>query len=55
MAALIDRQTEAAAAASTDELATPSTRRLALLAPLLLAATLAVTPSVPAPVELATA
>jgi hypothetical protein len=55
MAALIDHQTEAAAAAGSDELATPSTRRLALLAPLLLAATLAVTPSVPAPVELATA
>ena len=54
IAALIDFQTEAVAEASAEELATPSTQRLALLAPLLLAATLAATPSVPAPAELLT-
>ncbi len=52
MAALIDLQARSVAEASPDELATPSTQRLALLAPLLLAATLAATPSVPAPPEL---
>ncbi len=55
MAALIEFQAQAAAAVSPDELTTPSTGRLALLAPLLLAATLAATPSVPAPAELAAA
>jgi uncharacterized protein len=55
MAALLDHQAEAAASVSPEDLATPSTRRLGLLAPLLLVATLAETPSVPAPVALATA
>jgi uncharacterized protein len=55
MAALIDYQVQAAASVSAEELATPSTQRLALLAPLLLAATLAATPSVPAPAELVAA
>jgi len=52
MTALIDIQVQAFAEVSAEELATPSTQRLALLAPLLLAATLAATPSVPAPAEL---
>jgi uncharacterized protein len=55
MAALLDHQAKEAAAVSPDELTTPSTQRLGLLAPLLLVATLAVTPGVPAPMELATA
>lgn len=49
MGELIDLQAEAAAGASAEELATPSTQRLAMLTPLLLAAALAATPSVPAP------
>jgi hypothetical protein len=46
---LIGLQTEAIAEVAAKDLATPSTQRLALLTPLLLAATLAATPSVPAP------
>jgi predicted TIM-barrel fold metal-dependent hydrolase len=46
---LIGLQAEAIAEVGAKELATPSTQRLALLSPLLLAATLAATPDVPAP------
>jgi predicted TIM-barrel fold metal-dependent hydrolase len=46
---LIGLQAEAIAEVGAEELATPSTQRLALLSPLLLAATLAATPDVPAP------
>lgn len=52
MTELIDLQAESIAEVSAKELATPSTQRLALLTPLLLAATLAATPKVPAPAEL---
>jgi hypothetical protein len=45
-------QAKAIAEVSAEHLATPSTQRLALLTPLLLAAVLAATPSVPAPAEL---
>ena len=54
MSELIGLQMESLAEVAAKELATPSTQRLALLTPLLLAATLAATPSVPAP-ERATA
>ena len=54
MTELIGLQNEALAEVAAKDLATPSTQRLALLTPLLLAATLAATPSVPAP-EAATA
>jgi hypothetical protein len=49
MTELIGLQMESIAEVAAKELATPSTQRLALLTPLLLAATLAATPSVPAP------
>jgi predicted TIM-barrel fold metal-dependent hydrolase len=49
MSELISLQGEAIAEVSAKDLATPSTQRLALLSPLLLAATLAATPDVPAP------
>jgi uncharacterized protein len=49
MTELIGLQNESIAEVAAKELATPSTQRLALLTPLLLAATLAATPSVPAP------
>jgi predicted TIM-barrel fold metal-dependent hydrolase len=49
MTELIGLQTESIAEVAAKDLATPSTQRLALLTPLLLAATLAATPSVPAP------
>ena len=49
MTELIGLQTEAIAEVVAKDLATPSTQRLALLTPLLLAATLAATSSVPAP------
>jgi hypothetical protein len=52
MTELIDLQAESIAEVSAKDLATPSTQRLALLTPLLLAATLAATPEVPAPAEL---
>ena len=52
IAALIDFQARSVAEMSPEDLATPSTQRLGLLAPLLLGATLAATPSVPAPREL---
>lgn len=52
MTELIDMQSESIAEVSAKDLATPSTQRLALLTPLLLAATLAATPKVPAPAEL---
>jgi predicted TIM-barrel fold metal-dependent hydrolase len=52
IAALIDLQIRAFAEVSAEELATPSTQRLSLLAPLLLGATLATTPSVPVPADL---
>jgi hypothetical protein len=52
MAELIDLQTESLVEVSANELATPSTQRLALLTPLLLAAVLAETPAVPAPAKL---
>ena len=52
MAELIDLQTESLAEVSAKELATPSTQRLALLTPLLLAALLAETPAVRAPAKL---
>ncbi len=52
MAALIDLHEQATSELAPAELASPSPRRLAALGPLLLAATLAVTPSVPAPVGL---
>jgi hypothetical protein len=55
IAALIDFQVGAFAEASAEQLATPSTSRLELLAPLLLGATLAATPSVPVPAEALTA
>jgi uncharacterized protein len=55
IAALIDFQARAFAEVSAEELATPSTSRLELLAPLLLAATLAATPGIPAPSEVLTA
>lgn len=51
---LIGLQMESLAEVAAKELATPSTQRLALLTPLLLAATLAATPDVPVP-ERATA
>jgi len=51
MAALIDLNEQMAGAAA--DLTTPSPQRLAALGPLLLAATLAATPSVPVPAELA--
>jgi uncharacterized protein len=54
MTALIGLQMESIAEVAAKELATPSTQRLAMLTPLLLAATLAATPAVPAP-EAATA
>lgn len=54
MSELIGLQNEAVAEVAAKDLATPSTQRLALLTPLLLAATLAATPSVSAP-EAATA
>ncbi len=49
---LIDLQARSIAEVSAKDLATPSTQRLAMLTPLLLAATLAATPAVPAPAEL---
>lgn len=49
IADLIDFQIRAFAEVATEDLATPSTTRLSLLAPLLLAATLAATPGVPTP------
>jgi hypothetical protein len=49
IAELIALQAESLAEVSAKELATPSTQRLALLTPLLLAALLAATPRVPAP------
>jgi uncharacterized protein len=52
MTELIDLQAESIAEVGAKDLATPSTQRLALLTPLLLAATLAATPKVPAPAEL---
>jgi predicted TIM-barrel fold metal-dependent hydrolase len=52
MAALIDLHAQAAGGLTPAELASPSPRRLAALGPLLLAATLATTPRVPAPAEL---
>jgi uncharacterized protein len=51
MSRLIDLQGESLAEVSTKELETPSTQRLALLTPMLLAALLAATPAVPAPIE----
>jgi uncharacterized protein len=48
---LISLQAESLAEVSAKELASPSTQRLALLSPLLLAALLAATPGVPAPTE----
>jgi predicted TIM-barrel fold metal-dependent hydrolase len=51
IAALIDFQLRAFAEIGAEDLATPSTQRLSLLAPLLLGATLATTPGVPAPAE----
>jgi uncharacterized protein len=50
MSELIGLQGKAIAEVSTKDLATPSTQRLALLSPLLLAATFAATPDVAAPV-----
>jgi uncharacterized protein len=52
IADLIDFQVRTFAAVSAEDLATPSVQRLSLLAPLLLGASLAATPSVPAPTEL---
>ena len=52
MANLIAFQARSFTNVSPEELAAPSTQRLALLAPLLLATVLAVTPGVPAPAEL---
>jgi predicted TIM-barrel fold metal-dependent hydrolase len=49
---LIGLQIESIAEVAANDLATPSTQRLALLTPLLLAATLCATPSVPAPSNL---
>jgi predicted TIM-barrel fold metal-dependent hydrolase len=54
IAGLIDFQARAFAEVSAEDLATPSVQRLSLLAPLLLGASLAATPSVPAPSELLT-
>jgi uncharacterized protein len=51
IAGLIDFQIRAFGEVSAEDLATPSTSRLELVAPLLLAATLAVTPGVSAPAE----
>jgi predicted TIM-barrel fold metal-dependent hydrolase len=51
IASLIEFQARAAAEISPEDLATPSIQRLMLLAPLLLGAALAATPSVPAPAE----
>jgi uncharacterized protein len=51
IAALIDFQVRAFADVSAEDLATPSTQRLSMLAPLLLGAALVATPSVPAPAE----
>jgi predicted TIM-barrel fold metal-dependent hydrolase len=51
MSRLIDLQAKSLAEVSAKELETPSTQRLALLTPMLLAALLAATPGVPAPVE----
>jgi predicted TIM-barrel fold metal-dependent hydrolase len=51
MSRLIDLQEKSIAEVSAKHLATPSTQRLALLTPLLLAALLAATPGVPTPVE----
>ena len=52
MASLIDLHGQAVEDVTPEELASPSPRRMTALAPLLLAATLASTPSVPAPAEL---
>jgi hypothetical protein len=52
MAALIDLHEQVTSGVTAAELASPSPRRLAALGPLLLAATLAATPRVPAPAEL---
>jgi predicted TIM-barrel fold metal-dependent hydrolase len=52
IAALIDLQVRAFTEVSAEELEIPSVQRLSLLAPLLLGATLAATPSVSAPAEL---
>jgi hypothetical protein len=49
---LIGLQMKSLAEVAANDLATPSTQRLALLTPLLLAATLCATPSVPAPSSL---
>jgi predicted TIM-barrel fold metal-dependent hydrolase len=49
ISALIGLQAESIAEVNAKELATPSTQRLALLTPLLLAALLSATPTVPAP------
>jgi hypothetical protein len=51
MAALIDLHEQATRGLGPAELASPSPRRLLALGPLLLAATLAATPRVPAPAE----
>jgi uncharacterized protein len=51
MTELIDLQAKSISEVSAKELQTPSTQRLALLTPLLLAALLAATPEVPIPVE----
>jgi hypothetical protein len=51
IAALIDFQVRAFADVSAEDFATPSTQRLSMLAPLLLGAALAATPTVPAPGE----
>jgi hypothetical protein len=55
IAALIDFQIRAFSEVDAEDLATPSTSRLELLAPLLLGATLAATPRVAAPAEALTA
>jgi uncharacterized protein len=55
MGALLDLQTQAFADVTEEDLAAPSVERLTLLAPLLLAGTLAATPAVPAPTELVAA
>jgi predicted TIM-barrel fold metal-dependent hydrolase len=52
MSDLIAFQARSVAGVSAEELAAPTTQRLALLAPLLLATVLAATPSVPAPSDL---
>jgi hypothetical protein len=51
MAALIDLHEQATRGLGPAELASPSPQRLLALGPLLLAATLAATPRVPAPAE----